>query len=103
MPESIQLLFAKSSIRFNFKLRIKRVNHRAMLILDEFAAHLQRGSQFAALDRELLIEQRDLLDLLVRRQVSGHFIDLLLEVFDDSRMARKLGVVFGFDAERYRV
>src|SRR5262245_27996660 len=91
------------SIRFNLTLRIERVNHRAMLILDEFAAHLERGGEFPALDREFLIEQRDFLDLLVRREVSGHFVDFLLEVLDDSRVARQLAVVFGFDAERFRV
>src|SRR5262245_26941845 len=34
------------SIRFNLELRIERVNHRPMLILDEFAAHLERGGEF---------------------------------------------------------
>src|SRR5262249_27294001 len=74
-----------------------------MLILDEFAAHLERWGEFPAFDREFLIEQRDFLDLLVRREVSGHFVDFLLEVLDDSRVARQLGVVFGLDAERFRI
>src|SRR5215470_16393879 len=77
-----------NSIRFNLKLRIERVNHRAVLILDEISTHLERGGEFPALDREFLIEQRDFLDLLVRREVSGHFVDFLLEVLDDSRVAR---------------
>src|SRR5262245_45000003 len=74
-----------------------------MPILDEFAAHLERGCEFAALDRELAVEERDLLDLLVRRNPASHFSYLLREVLDDSRMASQFGVFFGFDAERFRV
>jgi hypothetical protein len=53
------------SIHFDFKLRIERVNHFAVLILDEFATHFERGREFSPLDRKLLIEQGDLLDLFV--------------------------------------
>ena len=49
-------LRGQRSIRFDLKLRIERVNHRAVLILDEFATHLERGGEFPALDREFLVE-----------------------------------------------
>src|SRR5262249_47777877 len=55
--------------------------------------------EFPTLDRKLPVEQGDLLDLFMRREVSGHFIYFLLEILDDPRMARQFGVVSGFDAE----
>src|SRR5262249_45209199 len=92
-----------ASIHFNLKFRIERVNHPSGFILDEFSAYFERWGEFPALDRELLIEQCDLLDLLVGRKLPGHFINFLLEVFDNSLTMDQFVIVLGFDTERFRL
>ena len=78
-------------------LRVKLLNHIPILLINHSSLHFQRRREFAAFDRELILQQRDLLDPLILRQVRSQAVNLSLNQIDDARMPAKLAATLYFN------
>src|SRR5690554_1795307 len=76
---------AISTHRQRFGPAVQRLDQLRVTFLDDPATDLQRRRQLAALDRELVLDQPDLLRELVPCEALQPVLDLLLDLLLDTR------------------
>src|ERR687890_731611 len=80
-------------------LRIQTVEEAGVLLVDHVALDLERRRQLAGLLREVVVEDRELLDLLDLRVVAVDVVEDRLDALVDLRVLGELGGVGVLDAE----